>query len=498
MRSIRALCLSVPMAAGLLIVHGVLAAAAPTAAPPPKVEEIAITTSSPEARALFIRGRDLLANGHAPEARKAIDDAIAKDPSFVMAHLYRSMLATETAQSVAALKQANELLAKVQVSDGEKQWVAYQGLAMQALQNKRLEHLQKMMQTYPKDRWLQYEMGTLQIWLSQNEQAVETLTRLTRQFPDFAPGYSALGGAQTNLRHFAEAEVALKKYTELAPKEVAAWDSLSWLLVKQGKFDEAIASFDKALAIDPTFCSSLLGQGTSKVLKGKNGDGRALFAKANAVAQDDWCRSSALYSSMLSYLLEGKTDPAVKEYQKLIAFYEKKKDPAAVSGFSSDLGTLLAQAARNKEAVKQFDKSAAQIDQAPLPDESKAASKGWLLHAQALMFIKSGDLTSARQKADDFKLFVEKYGSPSRQQATHQLAGMIALKEKKYDEAIAELDQADQRSCLVLMSLGEAYQAKGDKDKARGYFAQVVDFNELNLEFGLTRAAAKSKLAALK
>ena len=486
-------------ALALFALTGAAAPAAPAKAPTPAVqEEIPITTSSAEARELFVKARQLAANNHNPEARKVLEQAIAKDPNFALAYVYQAMMETDTNKGLALVDNAAALADKTKVSDGERMWLKEVQLYWKGLHDLRVENFHSMVKAYPKDRWALLNLGLLFIFTQEDQKAVEQLSTLTQQAPDFAPAYSGLGSAQKNLGNFADAEKSLKKYTELLPKDAAAWDSYGWLLAKQSKFDESIAAFDKALSLDPKYAPSLLGQGLDLVLKGKPADGRKLFAEAAELAQDDWWRQTACYALSISYLFEKKVDQAVVEQQKAFALYEKKKDLTSASWIAMDLGHVLAQSARAKEAQAQFSKALDLLGKSAGPEEAKASIKGWMAWDQALMALKADDLKTAKLKADEFKAFAEKYGTPGRRQGVHQLAGMIALKEKRWDDAVAELNQAPPRSCMAMVGLAEAYLAKGDKDKARQQLTKAANFNEIDLEFGLTRSVAKDKLAKLK
>jgi tetratricopeptide (TPR) repeat protein len=482
------------LAPGLLV--ALTGAAAPASAPQ---EEIPITTSSPEARAQFVKAREFVAYGHFPEARKALDEAVAKDPNFVLAQIYKAMLETDTAKGFETLDKARALIAKTQVSDGERLWLEYQQFASKAQQSRRLETVEKMVKAYPKDRWAMLENGWLQTFLQQNEKAVEVLTRLTQLAPDFGAAWATLAAAQQNLENYAEAEKAFKKQAELLPNEPAAWDAQGWLLMKEGKFDEAGAAFDKAISLDAKLCSPVLGQGLDQALKGKGAEGRKTFAKALEIAQDDWCRNSAQYGMSISYLLENKVDPAVQELQKAVAMWEKNKDFAAMGDTVAESGFVLSLSSRTKDAVAHYAKAGAHYDKSALPAETKALYKSlWLVHHQAIHFLQAGDLKMAKQKAADFKQTADKNSTPPRQLATHQLAGLIAVKEKRWDDAIAEPQKANPRNCTVMVGLGDAYLAKGDKDKARQLWTRAANFNELDLEFAAMRSVAQQKLAALK
>jgi tetratricopeptide (TPR) repeat protein len=79
------------------------------------------------------------------------------------------------------------------------------------------------------------------------------------------------------------------------------------------------------------------------------------------------------------------------------------------------------------------------------------------------------------------------------------LAGRIALAQKEYDTAIAELEQANQQDPRNLYRLGQAYQARGDKDKAQKFYAATAGFNSLPaLNFAFIRVKAQKMVAGSK
>jgi len=75
------------------------------------------------------------------------------------------------------------------------------------------------------------------------------------------------------------------------------------------------------------------------------------------------------------------------------------------------------------------------------------------------------------------------------------LVGSLALAEKRYDDAIRELEKSYTRNCYILFRLGEACAAKGDKAMAKELFSKVVNFNENDWDFAFLKA--KKKLAGL-
>ena len=71
-------------------------------------------------------------------------------------------------------------------------------------------------------------------------------TALIKQ-SDETPGLSK----EERMAKYAEAEKYLLEAVRLDPANAKAWETLSWAQLKQGKYEEAIASASKALALDP-------------------------------------------------------------------------------------------------------------------------------------------------------------------------------------------------------------------------------------------------------
>jgi tetratricopeptide (TPR) repeat protein len=70
----------------------------------------------------------------------------------------------------------------------------------------------------------------------------------------------------------------------------------------------------------------------------------------------------------------------------------------------------------------------------------------------------------------------------------------IALAGKDYDNAIAELQQANLNDARNLHWLGSAYGGKGDTTKAREFFAKAAGFNSLpSIYYSFIRTKAQKR-----
>jgi tetratricopeptide (TPR) repeat protein len=81
----------------------------------------------------------------------------------------------------------------------------------------------------------------------------------------------------------------------------------------------------------------------------------------------------------------------------------------------------------------------------------------------------------------------------------HELTGRIALAQKDYDTAIAELQQANQQNPRNLFRLGQAYEGKGDSVKAHEFYVQSAEFYPLpQLPYAFIRVKAQKSREARK
>ena len=76
---------------------------------------------------------------------------------------------------------------------------------------------------------------------------------------------------------------------------------------------------------------------------------------------------------------------------------------------------------------------------------------------------------------------------------------MIALAEKDYDKAIAELQQANQQNPQDMYRMAQAYEGKGDNAKAQEFYSQAAGFNSLpQLNYAFVRVKAQKMAGGKK
>jgi tetratricopeptide (TPR) repeat protein len=284
----------------------------------------------------------------------------------------------------------------------------------------------------------------------------------------------------------------------LIPNDPNPYDSYGELLLKMGRFDDSIVQYRKALSIDPNFVASHFGISADLMYQGKPQEASAELEKIIDTARSDGDRRLAFFGMSVVDADNGKLEQATQEMDREYAVAEKVNDAGAMSADLQAKGNILVQMQKYDAARKVFEHSVKLIQDANFSKEIKDNAQ--LVHHYNLGVIAVGrkDYKTAKAESGAFAPGAEASKNPVLAWQSHELAGMIASGEKNYDQAIAELQQANQQNPQHLFRLAEAYEGKGDKEKAQEFYAQAAGFNSLpQLNYAFVRVKAQ-KMAGKK
>jgi tetratricopeptide (TPR) repeat protein len=459
-----------------------------------KSKKIPATTPSEEARKEFLQGRDLAERLLAQDSIAHFDKAISLDPNFAYAELGRAN-ASQTAKDF-----FDHLNKAVNLSDKASEGERLQILAVEAgaygNAPKQKALLDKLIAAYPDDERANFAMGGYYFGQQDYPKAIEYYSKATRLAPDYSAAYNILGYAYRQNGDFAGAERAFKKYIELIPNDPNPYDSYGELLLKMGKFDDSIAQYRKALSINPNFLASHLGISADLMYMGKPDEAAAELGKITEKARSDGDRRTALAGITVVHVDNGNLDKALDDVDKQYALGEKINDAAAMAGDLQTKGNILVEMGKYDQAKEQFDKALKITEGSGLSKEIK--DNAALAHHFNLATVALGknDIKAAKAEAGEFRKGAEASGNPAQIKLSHQLTGTIALAEKDYDKAIAELQKSSDQDPQNLYRQCLAFRGKGDNTRAREFCAKAANFNSLPfLNYAFIRTKAK-KMAA--
>jgi len=281
----------------------------------------------------------------------------------------------------------------------------------------------------------------------------------------------------------------------LVPKDPNPYDSYAELLLKMGRFDNSIENYNKALKLDPHFTPSIIGIATNLNLLNKHADARTLLNELLANAQNNEDHRQALYAISVSYVDEGNIPSGIKTLKSLLNSDRKNEDAFSMARDIGTIGDCFYELMKYDSAMYYYNQVPKIILDSNLPDEIKELGRNYHKYQIAKIALTRGDLTTAKKNAQDYEARATELGNQPQIWAYHRLNGMIAMKEKEYDQALAEYNRANQQNPYIIYQIAMAYRDKGDMLLAKKYLTRAAHFNIVNsMEYAFIRKKAENML----
>jgi tetratricopeptide (TPR) repeat protein len=465
------------------IIAGVLGWAAVASAN----DKLPITTSSEEARKLYVKARDLNEKLKITDAHKVFEQAVAKDKTFALGYLGLAQTSQSPQEFFEELQHAVDAAPKASEPEQLLIRAVFAGASGDPAHQK--EYLVKLAAQFPRDERAQLQLGTYYMGTQDYASAIPALEAAIKADPAFAAPYNQIGYAYRFTERYADAEKAFKRYVELIPNDPNPYDSYGELLMKMGRFDDSIASYRKALQHDAHFVASLVGIGNDQMFAGKFADARTTFAKMDSIARNVAEHRQATAWIAESYIHEGAWDKALAQIDKMSTLTTELAQRANDDNFA---GTMLLAAGRLDEAAARFNRQVETMDKSTQPDTAKEATRRNHLYDETRVAFAKKDLATAKAKSAEYAKQVAARNIPFEVRQSHQLAGVAAMFDGNFKAAIAELAQANQQDPVVLYETALAFAAAGDSANAKATAAKVADFNALSFNLGYVRSKAKA------
>jgi tetratricopeptide (TPR) repeat protein len=454
---------------------------------------VPITTVSAEARAAYLEGRGLVERLRGQEARAHFERAVAADPDFALARLALAQNQPSAKGFFDELARAVALAPKV--SEGERLMILAADAGGKGDNERATRLLEELVAKYPRDERALVLLGGAHFGAQRYPQAIAAYERAAAIAPGFSQIYNQLGYSYRFSDQPEKAEAPFRKYIEVLPGDPNPYDSYAELLLELGRYDEAIGSYRKALALRSDFVNSRFGIATALDLSGRGAEARRELDQVLAAARDDGDRRGALFAKTVSWVEEGNFAAAQAEVDKQYALGEAIGDELAMAGDLVLMGNLALETGHVQDAETRFRRALELVEGAPdVAPENKANQRRFARFNTARVELARGDLPRARDAANRFAKEVAASGNPFQKRLAHEIAGQIALAEKRWDDAIAELGQASQLDPYNRYRLSLAYEGKGDRAKAKQLADDARNDNTLtNLNLAFVRQKTKRR-----
>jgi tetratricopeptide (TPR) repeat protein len=454
----------------------------------PSSDKVPITTTSEEARQLYLKGRDLAEKLRATDAHTYYEQAVSKDPKFALGYVGLANTSATTKDFIEAATRAAALSG--QISEGERRIVLGLEAAMKGNPTVVLTHYTELVRLFPNDERAHALLGNTFFGRQEYEPAVEHFVKATTINPSFSQPYNQLGYAYRFLDKLSDAETAFKKYIELIPNDPNPHDSYAELLMKMGRFDESIKAYEKALSLDPNFVASYVGIGNDHMFAGRPDQARAAFAKIAAVARNTGEKRLSHFWTAASYVHDGATNKALEQIRAEYALADAEHDTVSMSGDLVQMGDILREAGRLEDAAAKYDEAVTLISKAQVPDELKDATRRNNVFEQGRLAVAKNDVTTAKGKAAEYGTLIASRKAPFEARQQRELNGLIALAEKRATAAVQEFSNGNQQDPRILYLTAVALRDAGDAAKASAMAAKAAKFNGLSFNYAYVKSKA--------
>ncbi len=225
-----------------------------------------VTTHSPEAYRYYTEGVDFVDKAYYAEAEESFYRALEYDSTFAMAYY---QIATITMSDEEARRMAGRAWKySDKVSRRERNYIRSFNALLSRNYTEAVSELKAIVERYPDDKFAYFWLGLIHsAFLSEYDQAISYFQKAIEIDSLYKFAYNVLAYTYNDLGDFERSLWAINKYISLAPDEANPYDSRGDLYALNGKIDQAIESYRKALEIKPDFYMSRRKMGTLYVFK---------------------------------------------------------------------------------------------------------------------------------------------------------------------------------------------------------------------------------------
>jgi tetratricopeptide (TPR) repeat protein len=277
-------------------------------------------------------------------------------------------------------------------------------------------------------------------------------------------------------------------------------------LVADGKIEEAVALYQRALQEAPDLYDAHLYLGVAYDLQAKYPEAHQQLLKAIELASEAQT-IQALRVTAVSYAFECNMDKASEYERRAFDLQYNWKKYADAANTADELARIYLECGDYDNAFQWY--QTGHLTALKNPDITPAEKDLWEFRWEAALAriaarkAESGKppgekalAAQAQQHLAAGKAILEKNDNPDQMRFYPYLAGYVALYTGDYKGAIAELQKADQKDVFVLCLLAEAYEKSGDKAQAKDYYKKVLAVNVHNPTNAFARPLAEKKVAA--
>jgi len=447
-----------------------------------------VTTSSAKARTLYLKGMEDYENLYLERCNEDWRAAVKEDPNLALAWAWIAFNSGNPQEVSAARAKAKELAPKL--TPGEQLMIAWVSKVQEGDFIGGIAAMNDMLEMYPKDKHLLYLAGNWLMGENGNDQAKRFMEKALAIDKNFPAALNDLAYVDARNREFDKAFAAMDRYLALLPNEPNPQDSYGELKRMAGQFDSALEHYNAALKMDPDFVSSQVGLGDTYALMGNQEQARIEYDKAIRFAHNEADRFAYGIQKAVTYVREGNFAEADKQLMEVASTAHAKEHDLQEA---QALRQMAEYQADDNIALKHLKLAEEALGHRPtisLSDRNEELSR--ILRNRVVREAHSGNPASADKSLKQLEALAN--GSRNRviQSSYQGAAGALLIDQKKYQEAIAHLEE-DQDNPFTLELLVQAYYQTSQPDKLHEVEVRLRGTNVPTMEQALVVPAARAR-----
>ena len=458
-------------------------------------EPMRLTTQSDHARELFGQAVLFSGNYRLDECLKSLRTATTEDASFASGWALLSYLATDARESAEALARAQSLAGKI--SPSEMLFVRWLTALKKNDQLAAISDLNDLVHRESEDKYVLYLAGRWFVDQHDAGRAIPLFEKVLELDPAFTPVLNRLGYSYAAMGDMARAEALMQRYVAAMPADPNPEDSYGDILFKAGRYQEAKEHFELALKKEPTFGPSQHELGDVFAMLGNQAAAREAYGKSAKLAANARRNLEYRGSIALSYVRENMLGFADREYTELVAEAHAKKFADLEAGFDEAMAMYQTD---DLVALRHLDAAETAIREdgdlaAVTRDEHMATIRRW----RGVRSLRAGNVPMAEVCLHVLEERYQRTDNELIGTRMHALRGALLMAQKKFREAMAELEQTS-ADAFSLDLLVRANRETGSEAGADAAMRQLLAIHASTMESVLVVEPARSKtsMAAAK
>ena len=436
-----------------------------------------VTTKSAKARELYERGMADYENLYLERCNEDWRAAVKADPDLGEAWAWIAFNSGNPKEVSAARAKAKELAPKLK--PGEQLMISWIVKVQEGDYIGGISAMNDLLEMFPKDKHLLYLAGNWLMAENGYEQAGRMMEKALAIDKNFPAALNDLAYVYARNRQFAKAFAAMERYITLLPNEPNPHDSYGELLRMAGDYQGSLRQYHLALEMDPDFVTSQLGLADTFALMGDQEQARTEYDKAIRFAHNEADRLTYSIQRAMTWVREGKSAEADKEFQEIAATAHAKEQELQeaqalrqMAEYQSDDTIGLKQLAAAEDAIKH------RATISPL-DRDEELSR--IIRNRVARAAHAGNEAQAEKWLKELAGLAT--GSRNRviQGSYHGAAGTLLLCQKKYEDAIVHLEE-DSDNPFSMALLVQAYYQTTQPDKLHEVEAKLRETNIPTME----------------